>query len=71
MRLNYKIFIDFERELTNRSAHSLKSDRNGLCTETSSQSEITDAPVLFFFVLNALFELFVLFVLCNFVRQSI
>ena len=38
---------------------------------TSSQSEITDAPFLsyfFIFVLNVLFELFVL---CTLVRQSI
>ena len=33
MRLNYKSLIDIKRGLTNRSAHSLKSDRNGLCAE--------------------------------------
>ena len=41
-------------------------------TKTSSQSEITDGPVLIFFVLNVLFELFVLsyeyFVLLYFLR---
>ena len=33
MQLNYKFLIGIERELTNGSAHSLRSDRNALCAE--------------------------------------
>ena len=33
MQLNYKFLIRIERELTNGSAHALKSDRNALCAE--------------------------------------
>ena len=33
MQSNYKSLIDIKRELTNESAHSLKSDRNGLFAE--------------------------------------
>ena len=33
MQLNYTFLIRIERELTNGSAHALKSDRNALCAE--------------------------------------